>query len=343
MLIWLPLNLFSQNASDSIPEFIRLYNEASALQDSARWKESIPLLKKAIKTKDDYWEAHNLLALALVKTEKFGEALKALSKSEQVAPMNYETIKLRGITHFLNNSFAASKNALDTAAELAVSENIDDAELHVYRARLMYKGKAYKDALGACEAALDLKPRMWEAMMLKGEIRFDMKEYRYAIHDLTEALNNMKPEKTDYRAYKLRAKSRFEVGEYKNAVTDWDVYLDAYPKEEEALISRAAAKINFNDNSGAIADLDQAISVNSRNPVSWCYRGVAKGGNKSYEEAMKDLNQAIKLKYNWPVAYVNRAAIKMAVKDKRGACQDLEKADSLGSETAYKLIDQYCK
>lgn len=94
---------------------------------------------------------------------------------------------------------------------------------------------------------------------------------------------------------------------------------------------------------GAIVDLDEAIKINGSNPVSYCYRGVAKGGNRQYVEALKDLDYSIKLKFDYPAAYVNRAAIKFASKDKRGACADLQKADGLGDEMAYKLIDRYCR
>jgi tetratricopeptide (TPR) repeat protein len=335
--------LCAQAPADSVEAHIRFFNQAEALQDSGKYKESIPLLKKAIKAKPDYWEAENLTALAFIKTAKYKDALKSLAKAERTAPMNYQSLKLRGMAHYLNNSFREAKNALDTANIVALEELIEDPELHYYRALLMYKGKSYKDALGACELALEYKSDMSEAMVLEGEVRFAMQQYRQAIVELDKAINAMKPEKTDYNAYKLRAKSKFEAGDFRKAITDWDVYLDAFPKEEEALVSRAAAKIQVNDNSGAIGDLDQAISINSKNPVSWCYRGVAKGGNKSFQEAIKDIDQALKLKFDYAAAYVNRAAIKMAIKDKRGACQDLEKADSIGSETAYKLIEQYCK
>jgi tetratricopeptide (TPR) repeat protein len=344
LFIWfLPFIGEAQQAADSVEAHVRFFIQAEALQDSGKFKESLPLLKKAIKTKPDYWEAYNLTALAQIKTEKYKEALKSLAKAERIAPMNYQSLKLRGIANYLNNSFQESKNALDTAAAVALEENIEDAELLFYKAQLMYKGKGYKEAINACEQALDYKPYMTEAMVLKAENRFMLKQYRQAILDLDDAIRIMKPEKVDYNAYKLRAKCKFELGDYKKAIGDWDLYLDAFPKEEEALISRGASKININDNSGAIADLDLAISINAKNPVSWCYRGVAKGGNKNFEEALKDINQSLKLKMDYAAGYVNRAAIKMAVKDKRGACQDLEKADRIGSETAYKLIEQYCK
>lgn len=328
---------------DSIPPHILQLNKASKLIDSAKYKEALVILKKTIKEKPDFWEAYNKSAFAKMKLKDFKDAAKDLDKSEYFHAMNYETSKLKGINFYLADNFKESKTAIDTAFSIAKEEKIEDPELFYYRALLMFKGKSYKTALEACEAAVELNPKYLEPMMLKAEIRFVMKDYNYVIKELNTAIKIMPAEKPEYRAYKLRAKSKFEVKDYKGAVTDWNVYIDGNPGEEEALISRGAAKINTNDNSGAISDLDEAIKLNNKNPVSFCYRGVAKGGNKNFTEALKDINYAIKLKFDYGAAYLNRASIKMASKDKRGACEDLEKADSLGDELAIKLIQQYCK
>lgn len=328
---------------DSIASHEVLYNKAKKLIDSAQYEAAIPLLKKAIKEKPVYWEAMNKMAFAKIKLKDYKEALKDLEKAEKIAPLNYESLKLKGIAFYLSDKFKEAKTALDTAIYVLNDEKIDDAEIFYYRALLMFKGKSYKAALETCESALDFKPNYIEAMLLKGEIRFAKKEYNYAIKELNEAIKLMDETNKNYSAYKLRAKSKFEIGDYKGAVADWDAYIDGMPAEEEALISRGAAKINKNDNSGAINDLDQAIKMNPKNPVSYCYRGVAKGGNKQYVEALKDLDYSIKLKFDYPAAYVNRAAIKMASKDKRGACEDLGKADGLGDEMAVKLYEQYCR
>jgi tetratricopeptide (TPR) repeat protein len=65
------------------------------------------------------------------------------------------------------------KLPLDSAAAL----NSDDAELFYYQAKLMYDGKAYKNALDACSRALDLNAKYLDVMFLKGEVRFAMKDY----------------------------------------------------------------------------------------------------------------------------------------------------------------------
>lgn len=338
------INNYLAGQNDSLlPVHQSLFNQASVLIDSSRYKEAIPLLNKAIKKKKDYWEAYNKMAFAKTKLKDYKGAEKDLDKAEKIAPMNYETEKLKGINFFLNNKFTEAKLCFDTAAYISYEERIEDPELLDYRAQLMIKGKNYRGALDLCENLLEMEPKYYTAYMLKARARFALKDYNYAIKELNEYIKRMPLTKPDYEAYKLRAKSNFEIAAYKAAVKDWNVYLEAIPKEETALVARAAAKINSNDNSGAIADLDEAIKLNGSNPVSYCYRGVAKGGNRQYVEALKDLDYSIQLKFDYAAAYVNRAAIRMTCKDKRGACEDLEKADSLGDEMAYKLIEQYCK
>ena len=52
---------------------------------------------------------------------------------------------------------------------------------------LMYKGKSYKTALDALESVTYLNPNYIDAFVLKGEIRYITKEYKYAIKELNEA------------------------------------------------------------------------------------------------------------------------------------------------------------
>ena len=343
MMLLATISRGQQIASDTISKEQIIYNKARQLADSAKYKPALKELKKAVKIRSNFWEAYNLMGECQIRLKDFKAANNELEKADKLAPMNYETMKWKGITYYFTNKFSDAKKALDTAVYFAAEEKIDDPELLYYRALLMFKGKNYKASLETCQAILDFKPDHFDTYLLLAEIRFARREYNYVIKELNEAIRLTENKKRDNQLYKLLAKSKFENQDYKGAIADWGRYLQDFPKEEEALISRAVAKINSNDNTGAIVDLDEAIKINGSNPVSYCYRGVAKGGNRQYVEALKDLDHSIKLKFNYPAAYVNRAAIKFASKDKRGACADLEKADGLGDEMAIKLMERYCK
>lgn len=341
----LTLSARAQVMEDTIKlsEEEELLKAASKLIDSAKYKEAITPLKKAIKVRADFVPAYNKMGFCKYKMNDTKGAFADFDKVLQIDPNNYEAYKYLGIMYFDSKKFKEAKLCFDSSYAIGTSLKIDDAMLCLYRAKLMKAGKSYKEALDMAGNALFIDPKMADAYILKGEVRFERKEYNYAIKELNDGMALIPADKPNYDAYKLRAKAKFEAQDYKGAVTDWSVYVDAFPKEEEALISRAAARINMNDNTNAIVDLDNAIKLNAKNPVSYNYRGAAKGGNKQYVEALKDLDYAIKLKFDYAPAYVNRAAIKFASKDKHGACEDLNKADGLGDQMAYKLIEQYCK
>ncbi len=343
-LVFCSFFCFSQNEEPSVQDSVeltaeqKLCKEAIKLIDSSQYKQALVPLKKAIKINPLYAEAYTKMGLAKIKTDDYKGGEKDLITSLKLEPSNFETLKLLGTLCFDQERFADCKMYFDSAA----NQKVDDAGFYYLRAQLMFKGKNYKGALDMAAYAIELKPKYVEVMEFKGEVRFAQKDYNYTIKELNEAIKFMDATKPVYSAYKLRAKARFEVSDFKGAVTDWNVYIDAFPKEEEALISRGAAKINANDNSSAIVDLDEALKINPKNPVIYNYRGVAKGGNKLYVEALKDFDYSIKLKFNYASAYVNRAAIKLASKDKHGACEDLKKAESLGDEMAIKLVLKYC-
>ncbi|MCX8080453.1 MAG: tetratricopeptide repeat protein [Bacteroidia bacterium] len=338
---------FSQDeipdTSAMVEPHIKLYREALPHIDSGRYDKALELLKKSVKQKKDFADAYIKTGYVHYKKGNKKEAMKWLDKGEKLSYRNYELYKMKGILFFEDKKYPQSKQYFDSAYALAYDEKRDDAELYYFRARLMFIGKAYKEALSSADAALDLKPDYMEARKLKAEIRFEQKEWKYCLLELDSLIPKMKETEKDYEMYRMRAKCKYELKDYRGSLKDWNVMTDALPKDEESWIMKGACKIQLNDFSSAIADLDEAIKLNSKNPVSYCYRGLAKGSNKMIAEGLKDLDYAIKLKFDYASAYVNRAALRMAAKDKQGACEDLQKAETLGSENAVKLFDKYCK
>ena len=324
---------------DSANTEIKLYKQGCVLLDSSKYKEAIVLFKKSIKEKNDFIPAYNKMASAKMQLEDYKGAEKDIQAALKITYNNFDARKTLAILYYKTKRYQESKQMMDSAFYVKA----EDAELLYYKAKLMFDGKANKPALDACSIALELNPKYIEVILLKAEIRFAMKEFQYVVKEITDALKLIPADKPNYEAYKLRAKARFEIADYKNAIKDWNVYLEAFPKEEAALVARGASKIESADFQGAISDLDAAIKLNDKNPVSYNYRGVAKGENKQFVDGLKDLDFAIKLRFNYAEAFVNRAAIKFASKDKNGACEDLNKADSLGDEMAVRLIETYCK
>src|SRR5262249_27234084 len=132
---------------DTVPEYIKIYNTASALTDSGKYDEALLLYKKVLKANKDYYMCYNRIAFGYLKKEKYKDCEKNIKKAEEIMPMNFESIKVKGIMYLMQENFKDAKTALDSAVSEAEAKKLEDAELYYYQALLMYKGKSYKKAL----------------------------------------------------------------------------------------------------------------------------------------------------------------------------------------------------
>ncbi|MHB8259868.1 MAG: tetratricopeptide repeat protein [Bacteroidia bacterium] len=315
-----------------------IYKASLKLIDSLRYKDAIKLLDKAIRIKKDNAEYYNKLALCNMELKDFAAAQKNLELSLKYKPDNFNCIKYLGRACYLNKKYDQAKKYYDDAQKL----NEHDYELLCYIAELRAFGQDLKGALDIFNTVLFEKENYAPAYLGRGMIKFKQKQYAYAIQDIEQYLKLPKYQKVEDEVYTNLAQSKFELGEFKSAIKVFDTLVNRNPKNEYALTYRGASKINVNDFSGAIKDLDDAIKLNPKSYIAYNFRGTAKGGLKQNIEALKDFDYCVKLKLDYPSVYVNRAAIKMSSKDRKGACEDLNKADQLGSDIAYKYIQQYC-
>jgi tetratricopeptide (TPR) repeat protein len=332
--------LFSQKKDTvrSLDPASDLYKLALKEIDSSRYKQAIKILNQAVKKNPEMVAAYNKLAYCKMHIKDYKGAQKDLEQSIKLDHDHEETIKHLGRACFLDNKFDEAQKHYEEALQMM----IDDYELIYYIAELKLAKKDINGALNSVNDCLFYNPNYVKAILKRGIIKYYQKEYRYAIKDITEGLKLSTDTIFDVELNHVKAKSYFEISDFKNAVTSYNEIITRNPKDEDALLYRGAAKININDFSGAISDLDKVISINKKNHIAFNFRGTAKGGLSNFIEAISDLDQSIKLKFDYHSAYVNRAAIKLASKDKKGACSDLEKADQLGSPIAYKLIEDYC-
>jgi tetratricopeptide (TPR) repeat protein len=338
VLMCFGVNAQQKDTTRALDPAADFYKAALKQIDSAFYKEAIKTLNKAIKKNPEMVPAYNKLAYCKMQTKDFKGAQKDLQQSLKLQPDNEECIKYLGRAYFFDQKYDEAKKNYDDGLKM----NPDDYELLFYIAELKLVGKDNKGALASLNDCLFHKANYAPALLKRGAIKYEMKEYNYAIKDISDGIKENKDTTFDKEIYRTRAKAYFEVGNFKAAIQDYTKIIERFPKDEDALTYRGGTRINVNDNSGAVDDCTKALEINKKSFVAYNFRGTAKGGLKQYVEALKDLDMSLKLKFDYHPAYVNRAAIKMASKDKKGACSDLEKADQLGSQVAYRLIQQYC-
>ena len=315
------------------------YKQACLLMDSSKYKEAIKTFQKAIKANSVFHQAYNKIAFCKVKLGDLSGAEKELQKSLKIQPDDHNTLKYLGYVYLENKKYKEAKYYLDTAKYFLK----DEPEVNFLIGRVKLETNDLKGALANFNICIDQKENYGEAYFQRGITHYKIKNYVMALRDITKGFEYLPNDTTNTEAYRARAESAFETGDFKLSVKDYTSILKQEPKNTKALMFRGASKIELNDNSGAIDDESKALDLDKNLYQAYNFRGVAKGGLNSFQEALKDLDMAIKIKADFHSAYVNRASIFYALKQKKKACEDLYKADRCGSNVAYKIIESYCK
>lgn len=137
------------------------------------------------------------------------------------------------------------------------------------------------------------------------------------------------PKADDYFAL---ANQKYDKGDYRGALADYDRAIALKPDYAKAYRARATVKSGkINDPQGSLADLNRAIQLNPKDDLSYSLRGFLKYDSLNDPQgALADLNRAIQLDPSNSKAYAMRGGIKFQkLNDARGALADLDRSIQL--------------
>jgi len=103
---------------------------------------------------------------------------------------------------------------------------------------------------------------------------------------------------------------------------------------------RGFEKYNSGDFKGAVCEYDTAISLNPDDIEAFMYRGLSKYELGNSEGGLEDINKAIKLYPGYAIAYMNRGIIKSKLGNRKEAERDFAYAIELNPDLA-KLRKDY--
>jgi tetratricopeptide (TPR) repeat protein len=132
--------------------------------------------------------------------------------------------------------------------------------------------------------------------------------------------------------YFVLANQKYDKGDYRGAVTDYDRAIALKPDYAKAYKARATVKFGkLQDDKGALADLDRSIQLDPNDGLVYALRGFLKYDKlKDNPGAIADLDRSIQLDPNNGNAYTLRGGIKLQkLGDNQGALSDLNRAISL--------------
>lgn len=165
--------------------------------------------------------------------------------------------------------------------------------------------------------------------------KFQLKNYPGAIEDLNYAI---KSDKSNIKAYYLRAICFTKMDDPDNALKDFNKVLELDPNYKEAYLNRAFyVKVQKEQYKEAIDDYNSFIGLNTNGDNSYALnnRGYAYYMLQDYDAAIDDINASLEINQANSFAFKNRALVYIAVDSLSLACDDLQKAIDLGYSNKY--------
>ena len=173
--------------------------------------------------------------------------------------------------------------------------------------------------------------RFAEVYFQMGKEKYELGNYENAVADYDMALR-LNPDHAD--AYNNRGNVRYKLGRYSAAITDYDMAIQLNPDHADAYNNRGNAKHNLGRYSAAITDYDMAIQLNPDHADAYNDRGNAKYKLGQHTAAITDYNITIRLKPDHADAYNNRGNAKHNLRQYDAAIADYNIAILLNSDYA---------
>lgn len=211
--------------------------------------------------------------------------------------------------------------------------------LSILGSRAMMQMAVWKDSISLWSHEIKLLPDFaYVAYDRRGNTYNKLGNYQQAIKDFDKSilLNPKYPE-----AYHNRGTAYREIGEQQLAIKDFDTAIKLSPKYTEAYYNRGNAHNSLGNYQQAIKDFSEVIKLNpplTRLVIAYNNRGVAYRSLGIYKEAIKDFNTAIAINPGYQKAYNNRGITYMILNDHSEAIKDFNMAIKLntGDTMAYK-------
>jgi tetratricopeptide (TPR) repeat protein len=152
--------------------------------------------------------------------------------------------------------------------------------------------KIWRDSLTLWNHELKIFPNSYEACRNRGQAYSDLGNYTQAIKDYDRAI---KLNPFDTRAYVNRGVAYAELGNFQKAVENYNIAIRINPNDIKAYYNRAIDYKALGKYQQAIKDFDTAISVDSQYSAAYSNRGDTYLNLGNCQKAIQDFNMAIEL------------------------------------------------
>jgi len=172
----------------------------------------------------------------------------------------------------------------------------------------------------------------------------------YWQNNMTLYDHTLKVTDRNWLIYHNRGVEYKRLGNYRQAIDDYNKAIEIKPNYVDAYINRGVAYKGLGHYKQAIEDLNKAIEIKPDEAKAYSNRGNVYAGLGHYRQAIEDYNKAIEIKPDEAMVYSNRGAIYNSLGHYSQAIEDLNKAIAIKPNDAdaysnrgiaYKGLGQY--
>ncbi|MEO0247752.1 MAG: serine/threonine-protein kinase [candidate division WOR-3 bacterium] len=145
-----------------------------------------------------------------------------------------------------------------------------------------------------------------QELLLKGMSLDELGKHEEAIKCFNEILKHSESLRLKYWTYVSRGKAYENVGQFKDALEDYNSAISIYPSSL-VYCNRGNIYNNLGELNKAIKDYDTAIDLDSMNALAYYNRGICYTRAGKLYDALNDFTKAIELGFT--MAYTNRGAL----------------------------------
>lgn len=213
------------------------------------------------------------------------------------------------------------------------------AVAHFNRGNYWYESKQLDKALEDFNAALEINPEHSSTYMNRSLIYLERHENEKALHDYNRYMDLLYPKKERSdginlslsKSFSHRGSIYFRMGQYDNALVDFNTAIERDPFNHDNYLQRAFAYMALREYDKAISDFNLCHQSDPKNPDTINNRGVCYLRLGNFRSALDDFNKAILLNDAHPAYYVNRAITHSKLGFIPEAKKDVQAAEQRGA------------